>query len=439
MRRRARWLLLLNFFIPGSAQLVAGSKRLARVGIVVTLLGWLTIATLVATALINRVALIWMFTNQTGLAIVGWLLVGFGLVFGLLSLDAMRLARVGRTGRRSRWVFLTAFLLVGLLPALTMLGTANITTRAGSVLSRVFRNSGEMNPSHDRYNVLLLGGDSGSDRFGLRPDSISVLSISAKTGAVVNIGIPRNLQHAPFPTWSPMHKHYPGGYWDSEGNLINAIYKKVSDNFAYEYPAARARHSTPGVEATKDAVEGVTGLKIDYYILIDMKSFAKLVNALGGLNMTVKHCLPLGGYVRSHDNCLPINGQRDDLSDVVEWLHPGKQHLDGFHALWYARSRHGSTDYARMQRQREVENALLAQVNIVNVVTRFDAIAAAGESLLKTNIPKQSVASLVDLAIKAKSKKGIKSLELVPPRFQPDAPNFRRIHDAVKSMLARAK
>ena len=439
MRRRARWLLVLNFFIPGAAQLVAGSKRLARVGLLVTLLGWITVVAVVATAVIHRVALISLFTNQQGLTAVGWTLTGIGLVFAILSFDTIRLARVGHTGPKARWIYLVAFLLVGLLPAGTLITTASFATRASTVLTNVFRNSGVMTPAKGRFNVLLLGGDSGSDRFGLRPDSISVLSINANTGSIVNIGIPRNLQHAPFPVGTPMHKHYPGGYWDNAGNLINAIYKDVTDNFAYEYPKAKAQHSTPGVEATKEAVEGVTGLKIKYYILIDMKSFAKLVNALGGLTMTVKHCLPVGGYVASHQDCLPINGQRDDLSDVVEWLHPGKQHLDGFHALWYARSRHGSTDYARMQRQREVENALLAQINIVNILTKFDAIASAGESLLKTNIPKQSVATLVDLAIKAKSKKGIKSLELVPPTYQPDAPNFPLIHNAVKSVLAKSK
>jgi LCP family protein required for cell wall assembly len=439
MRRRARWLLLLNFFIPGSAQLVSGSKRLARLGLIVTLFWWVAIIALVATVLLDRVVAIGTLTNAQGLQAAGWTMIGFGIVFAILSLDTIRLVRIGHTGPKARWVYLVAFLLVGLLPAVGLVSTASFATRAGTVLTKVFRNSGTMTDHKGRFDILLLGGDSGSDRFGLRPDSISVLSINATTGAIVNIGIPRNLQHAPFPVGTPMHKHYPAGYWDNAGNLINAIYKDVTDNFAYEYPKAKARHSTPGVEATKEAVEGVTGLKIDYYILIDMKSFAKLVNALGGLEMTVKHCLPIGGYVRSHQDCLPMNGQRDDLSDVVEWLHPGKQHLDGYHALWYARSRHGSTDYARMQRQREVENALLAQVNIVNILTKFDAIAAAGESLLKTNIPKESVATLVDLAIKARAKKGIKSLELGPPTYQPDSPNFPFMHKSVKSVLAKSK
>ena len=43
--------------------------------------------------------------------------------------------------------------------------------------------------AHDgRYNVLLMGGDSGIDRWGLRPDSLSVASIDEDTGKTVHVG-----------------------------------------------------------------------------------------------------------------------------------------------------------------------------------------------------------------------------------------------------------
>ncbi len=47
---------------------------------------------------------------------------------------------------------------------------------------------------HGRYNVLLLGGDSGADRWGMRPDSLTVASIDEETGKTVLVSLPRNLQ-----------------------------------------------------------------------------------------------------------------------------------------------------------------------------------------------------------------------------------------------------
>ncbi|MEZ5160411.1 MAG: hypothetical protein R2709_06455 [Marmoricola sp.] len=61
--------------------------------------------------------------------------------------------------------------------------------------------------AHDgRFNILLLGGDSGSDRWGLRADSITVASIDAETGHTVLFGLPRNMLNFPFAKGSIMAK-----------------------------------------------------------------------------------------------------------------------------------------------------------------------------------------------------------------------------------------
>ena len=48
-----------------------------------------------------------------------------------------------------------------------------------------------------RYNVLLLGGDAGQGRVGLRPDSMTLASIDQQTGRTVLFGLPRNMAHVP--------------------------------------------------------------------------------------------------------------------------------------------------------------------------------------------------------------------------------------------------
>ena len=64
--------------------------------------------------------------------------------------------------------------------------------------------------AHDgRYNVLLLGGDSGADRWGLRPDSLTVASIDADTGKTVLFGLPRNMLNFPFAKGSVMAEQFP--------------------------------------------------------------------------------------------------------------------------------------------------------------------------------------------------------------------------------------
>jgi anionic cell wall polymer biosynthesis LytR-Cps2A-Psr (LCP) family protein len=84
-----------------------------------------------------------------------------------------------------------------------------------------------------------------------------------------------------------------------------------------------------------------------------------------------------------------------------------------------------------MQRQREVQNAILQQVEPANVLTRFREIASAGEKLVKTDIPSGMLSTYVDLALKAKAK-GITPLELVPPKVNVVWPNFTEIHAMVK-------
>jgi LCP family protein required for cell wall assembly len=265
---------------------------------------------------------------------------------------------------------------------------------------------------------MLLGADAGSDRFGIRPDSISVISIDAATGAAVNIGIPRNLQHVGFSKSSPMNAIYPNGWNCGLECLINAIYKDVEDNHADAYPDAKAHGSTPGTEATREAVEYVTGLKIQSYVLVDMSSFKELIDALGGIDINVKQRLPIGG-------------QLDDLSDVQGWIEAGQQHMDGNTALWYARSRHSTSDYDRMSRQHEVEQAVLSQVDPATILTRFQAIASAGKKMVRTDIPSSMLSQYVDLAGKARTL-GIKELSLVPPAIDVIHPNFTAIHEMVK-------
>ena len=422
MHRRAWFLIILNLLVPGSAQLLAGNRRLARIALTATLSLWGLVLLIVLLGTINRDWVIWMATVPFLMGLMSVILIGYAVVFAVVSLDTLRLMRVGRMYNRERWITLGAIVLTGVMGTSAVAYGGNLAGVQSNLIATIFNQGGLTQAVDGRYNIMLLGADAGADRFGIRPDSISVVSIDAATGHAVNIGIPRNLQHVGFSAGSPMNKIYPNGWNCGLECLINAIYKDVEDNHADAYPDAEKHGSTPGTEATRDAVEYVTGLQIQSYVLVDMSSFSKLIDALGGIDINVQQRLPIGG-------------QNDDLSDVKGWIEAGQQHMDGYTALWYARSRHSTSDYDRMRRQHEVESAVLKQMDPANVLTRFQSIAGAGEKLVKTDIPSGMLATYVDLAIQAKSQ-GITSVELVPPNVNVIHPNWDEIHAMIKKAFA---
>jgi LCP family protein required for cell wall assembly len=414
-------LVALTLLIPGSAQVLAGNRRLGRIGLIATFSYWALLLSAGILALVKRD---WFFLLATIPAVdlvLAAFLVVYAILFAVLTLDTLRLQRLVKLPQRARIIMLVATLVVGVLGTSTIGYAGNLAGVSSNFLGSLFSQQGFTAPENGRYNILLMGGDAARSRFGLRPDSMSVISIDAATGQTVNIGIPRNLQKAPFSAGSPMLKVYPNGYDCGVVCLVNAIYKDTTDNHSDLYPDAEKQGSTPGVEATKDAIEGVTGLKIQSYVLVDMAGFKRLIDALGGITIDVKNRLPVGG--QEDANGMPIN--------VESWIEPGLQHMDGRTALWYARARHGSSDYDRMQRQRAVEDAMLAQMDPANVLARFKEIASAGRQLLKTDIPSGMVSTYLDLAIKAK-KQGIHKLELIPPTIDVVNPNFTAIHAMVQ-------
>ena len=426
MRKRAWWLLVLSAIFPGTAQIVGGNRKLGRFALRFTLTNLALLVLALIIFLINKNWLIGLVTVPFITTVLGWYLWFFGALFALLMLDALRLAQLGRVDGKPRLVLLLSFLLVGSLGTGSIVYAGTVSNTSASAIGSIFNQGGSTQPVDGRFNILVLGSDAGRDRFGIRPDSISVFSISATTGKVAVIGIPRGLEHVPFSADSPLWKVYPNG-WDCLNEcLINALYKNVTDKHADLYPDAEKHGSTAGVEATKDAVEGVTGLKITSYVMIEMHAVTKLIDALGGVTIDVKQRLPIGG-------------QADDGSDARGWIEVGKQNMNGYKALWYARSRHGTSDFDRMRRQKEVEAAILKQMSPATIFTRFQEIAAAGKSLVMTDIPKDMLPTYLDLANKVK-KRGMKVLDLVPANgYHPGSPNYTKIKADVAKIIAQNK
>lgn len=416
MTKRAWWLVGLNLLIPGSAQILAGNRRLGRFAVGTTFLLWgLGIIGLI-TWLLAHTVILGIVTSPVGLTVIQVVLAAYAVLWIVLTLDTLRLTRLIATTPVMR----PAIAALALLALVATAGGASYgsvsAASARNAVSAIFAGSDMAAPVNGRYNILLLGGDAGPDRTGLRPDSTSVASIDAVTGATTIIGIPRNMEQIQFAKGSPLYGPFPNGYDCGDKCLIDYIYT-YADEHRSLYPNAGPKGSLAGVAAMKDAVEGVTGLKIQYFALIDMQGFADLVDALGGVTVDVPAKLPYG----------PVTATKP-----YGTFPAGSQHLNGALALWYGRSRYMGSDYERMARQRQVQEAILKQFQPAIVVTKFQDIAKAGAQVVKTDIPSAALPGFVDLAEKAR-KLPVTQLELVPPVFNQVHPDYAKLHAAVKA------
>jgi len=417
--RRGLTFLGMTLLLPGSAQIAAGHRAVGRLALRVWIGIWVLLALVALLALVWRSGAIALVTSGVTLRLVQVGLVVLGVGWGLLFLDAWRISRPPELARRHRLGFAVLNLALVFTVVGGLLASASIVSSQRDLMASVFAGGGDQEVKHGRYNVLLLGGDAGRDRVGLRPDSMTVASVDAVTGRTVLISLPRNLEDVPFPESSPMHAEFPDGYTCADHScMLNAVY-----TYASEHPELYPGVRNPGAEATVDAVEGATGLQVNYWALIDLKGFEQLVDAVGGITMDVYRRVPIGG------GSTKISGYVEAGED---------RHLDGREALWFARSRADSSDYDRMVRQKCVMNAMLDQMDPATVLTNFNKIAAAGQEVVATSVPTSEVGTMMELALKAK-KLPTSSLALVPPLIQPGAPDFDVIATSVAEKIAASE
>lgn len=423
MSRRGWWLVVLNLLIPGSAQVLAGDRRLGRFALGATLVFWLLLVVGVVLAVAARGILLTIVTFTPALIALVVVVVFYVVLWVVLTLDTLRLVRFVRLAPRARG-FVAGVGVLSLVTSLAGGGFVVANSVAAIGLLGIFAPGASEPPIDGRYNILLLGGDAGPDRLGLRPDSISVVSIEAATGSATIFGIPRNMEDVPFSADSPLWGPFPNGYNCGTECLVSYLYT-YGEEHPELYPDAAAQGSRPGIEATRDAVEGVTGLQIPYYVLIDMQGFAQLIDALGGVEIEVPERVPLGS--NTFDNGAP--------ADPIGYIEPGLQLMTGETALWYARSRYGTTDYDRMARQRQVQEAILRQMDPANVLLKFQGVAQAGSQVVSTDIPQSMLAYFVELGAKTKELP-LTKIDFVPPLVDDEsAPDFALIQATVDAAL----
>jgi polyisoprenyl-teichoic acid--peptidoglycan teichoic acid transferase len=269
-----------------------------------------------------------------------------------------------------------------------------------------------------RVNILLIGGDAGHGRTGLRADTMIVASVQPASGRVVLFGMPRNLVRVPLPRGPDRAfacRCFP--------RPLNELY-----TYAQEHPALFPGAARPGVNALRGVAERLLGIRIDYHALVDLQGFVDLVDALGGATIRTTE---------------PIHVEIDHLGrgpgGPAYDLKPGRHHLDGVTALAYARSRKTTSDYDRMRRQRCLLEALGQQADTGRLLRAFPRLARVVKRNVSTDIPLDQLPNLI--ATTSRHRPRVEAVGFTPPDFVKGwasgypIPDVARIHQTVRATL----
>ena len=132
----------------------------------------------------------------------------------------------------------------------------------------------------------------------MRTDTVIVASIDTHTGDTTLFSLPRNLENLPFPPGQPARRGLPGRIQagsESE-SLLNAVYR----NGPAQHPGHPRPHRQSRCRHAQARSRGGDRAHIDYFVLVNLDGFSRLVDALGGITVNVNYYVPIGGEPTLH-------------------------------------------------------------------------------------------------------------------------------------------
>jgi LCP family protein required for cell wall assembly len=218
----------------------------------------------------------------------------------------------------------------------------------------------------ERVNVLLLGIDERTSQQGpWRTDTMIVLTVDPATKTAGMLSIPRDL-------WVPI----PG----FEENRINTAHF-LGD--AKEYPGG-------GPALAEKTVQLNLGIPLHYYVRVNFAGFEKVVDTIGGIDIDVPEEINDPKYPDGDFGYDPL------------YIPAGHHHMDGELALKYARTRHGGSDFDRIERQQQVIMAVRDRVMQLGLLPRLlprlpQLVDSMGDAI-QTDMPLSEIWALGQLA-----------------------------------------
>ena len=148
-----------------------------------------------------------------------------------------------------------------------------------------------------------------------------------------------------------------------------------------------------GIEESVATIENLLGIDINYYVKVNFTTVPKLVDAIGGIDVTSKYAFSAGSY-----------------HYVV-----GKNHLNGDSALSFSRERHSfaSGDNQRIKDQQLVVEAMIKKIaQSSTILTNYTSILSAVKNNIQINMTQNEIKSLVKMQISDMSDWDIEKISL---------------------------
>jgi len=219
----------------------------------------------------------------------------------------------------------------------------------------------------DVVNILLVGVDSARNLKSQNTDTIMVVSVNKATRQVSMLSIPRDL-------WV----HIPTYGWDR----INQAHKW---GHRIDYPG-----KGPGL--LMRTLEVNLGIPLHYWARMDFQGFTRVVDELGGVEMTVACPVNLR-YVAPDPN---------DANQEERILEAGVHHMDGDTALRYVRTRRDGTDFDRASRQQQFLRVLWDQTKSPDIIPKIPELWSALTDAFQTDLNLANVLSMIPVALEIK-------------------------------------
>jgi LCP family protein required for cell wall assembly len=219
-----------------------------------------------------------------------------------------------------------------------------------------------------RFTMILAGLDRrpGETGIGYRTDTMMLLSIDPQTNSIGVLSIPRDL-----------YVQVPG-YTELQ---------RINTPMVF----GEARQVGYGPELLMQTVQLNLGIRVNDYMAVDFQAFIDIVDLIGGVDVTIDYTINDAQYPNMNYGYDPF------------YLPVGTHHLNGYDALRFARTRHGSSDIQRAERQQQVIFAIRDRVLNRDMIPQLLMQAPAIWNTLSNNVSTGlSLEQLIQLGLYAK-------------------------------------
>lgn len=213
------------------------------------------------------------------------------------------------------------------------------------------------------FNILISGNDSfGSLDESSRSDVDMLVTINPVTSTILLTSIPRD-----------------------------SYVKEVCNDYACNYGVYDKLTHTGiyGVDTTKDTIENLLDIDINYVYRVNFTSMIDIVDALGGVDVTVPEGMAVSKFYTNSN---------------LEGVHEGENHLDGKRALAYSRERKAylDGDLQRARNQQQVLQAMFKKATSPEIIKNYTSLLKALIGAFDTNMTTKEITSFIKYQIQAK-------------------------------------